>query len=47
MKKTLLFIICLLAGLSISAQNRKVNIVKAEASSSQPGVSASLVIDGD
>ena len=47
MKKTLLLIACLLAGLSISAQNKKVNIVKAEASSSQPGVSASLVIDGD
>ena len=47
MKKTLLLIVCLLAGLSLSAQNRKVNIVKAEASSSQQGVNASLVIDGD
>ena len=47
MKKTLLLIICLLVGLSINAQNRKINIVKAEASSSQQGVNASLVIDGD
>ena len=47
MKKTLLLIICLLVGLSINAQNRKINIVKAEASSSQQGVSASAVIDGD
>ena len=47
MKKTLLLIVCLLAGLSLNAQNRKVNIVKAEASSSQQGVSASLVIDGN
>ena len=47
MKKTLLLIVCLLAGLNINAQNRKINIVKAEASSSQQGVSASAVIDGD
>ena len=47
MKKTLLLIVCLLVGLSINAQNRKINIVKAEASSSQQGVSASAVIDGD
>ena len=47
MKKTLLLIVCMLVGLSLSAQNRKINIVKAEASSSQQGVSASAVIDGD
>ena len=47
MKKIFLLIVCLLAGLSITAQNKKVNIVKAEASSSQPGVSPDLVRDGD
>ena len=47
MKKTLVLIVCLLAVLGVSAQNRKINIVKAEASSSQQGVSASAVIDGD
>ena len=47
MKKTLLLIVCLLAGLSINAQNKKINIVKAEASSTQPGINASWVIDGD
>ena len=47
MKRILLLIVCLLAGLNINAQNRKINIVKAEASSSQQGVNASAVIDGD
>ncbi|MBR4312820.1 MAG: M60 family metallopeptidase, partial [Bacteroidaceae bacterium] len=47
MKKTLLIICCLLAGLSINAQDTKVEIKSATASSTQPNNEASKAIDGD
>ena len=47
MKKTLLIICCLLAGLSISAQDTKIAIKSATASSAESGNDASKAIDGD
>ena len=47
MKKTLLLTLCLLAGLSTNAQDKKITIASATASSYQAGNEADNVIDGN
>ena len=47
MKKTLLLIVCLLAALNINAQDKKITLSNASASSYQAGTEAENVIDGN
>ena len=47
MKKTLLLIVCLLAALNINAQDKKIAIATAVASSYEPGCEAENAIDGN
>ena len=47
MKKTLLLIVCLLAALNINAQDKKITLSNASASSYQAGNEAENVIDGN
>ena len=46
MKKTLLLIVCLLAGLNANAQDKKIALSNATASSHKAGNEAENVIDG-